>query len=153
MEAWVNGAALAAGFRRYQRAKPRKSLVPDLVVMLMMPPPLLPYCASKPFVWTLNSWTVSGEKETASRASPTPVLLMPSASRFMLPPRPPFACKIKTGERRAGAQLGVGRTDVARNVAHGDGQIEHAASRQWRIVQHARGDGLAQRSGLRIDNF
>jgi hypothetical protein len=45
----------------------------------------------------VNSWTLSGENETASRASPTPVLLMPSASRFMLPARPPLACRLKPG--------------------------------------------------------
>src|SRR5260370_16909137 len=59
--------------------------------------------------------------------------------------------QIEAREWRARAELGIGRSNIAGNVAHRYGQIEHAASRQRRVVQHAFTDGLPQRSGLGFD--
>ena len=39
------GAAANAGLRLYQRAVPVKSLLPDFVVTLITPPPVVPYSA------------------------------------------------------------------------------------------------------------
>src|SRR5215468_8525113 len=80
--ACVNGAAAKFGFRLYHKAVPESWLVPDLVVTLMMPPPVRPYSAENADVCTVNSWTVSGVKLTMVRARLTPVLDAPSASMF-----------------------------------------------------------------------
>src|SRR5690349_934761 len=53
-------AALKALLRTYQKATPCRSLVPDFVMALTMPPELRPNSALKLFVWTLNSWSASG---------------------------------------------------------------------------------------------
>src|SRR5438105_13084301 len=85
----VQTFALVAGLRVYQSRMPFRLLVPDLVVALMMPPPVCPYSAEKAEVCTVNSCTVSGEKLTTWRATPTPVLFAPSARIAVLPGRPP----------------------------------------------------------------
>jgi hypothetical protein len=93
----VNGRALNFGLRVYQSATPLNLLVPDLVVALIVPPPVFPYSAEYADVWTVNSCTVSGVKLTTARAIPTPVLLTPSARMAVLPERPPFTFRLKPG--------------------------------------------------------
>src|SRR6185503_8752353 len=93
----VKGVALNFGLRVYQSATPLKLLVPDFVVTLITPPPVLPNSAEKAEVWTVNSCTVSGVKLTTARAMPTPVLLTPSASIAVLPERPPFTFRLNPG--------------------------------------------------------
>ena len=63
----------------------------------MTPPPVCPNCAEYADVCVVNSWTVSGEKLTMARASPTPVLLTPSARIAVLPGRPPLTLRLNPG--------------------------------------------------------
>src|SRR4051812_31535189 len=79
LAASVNGAAAKAGLRLYHSSVPVSRFVPDFVVVLMMPPPVVPYSAEYTVVCTVNSCTVSGEKLTIVRARLTPVLFVPSA--------------------------------------------------------------------------
>src|SRR5271169_6752437 len=94
----VKGAAAKSGLRLNHKAVPWKALVPDLVVALMMPPPVVPYCAEKAEVCTVNSCTVSGVKLTMVRARLTPVLLAPSAMIRVLMGRPPPIERLQPGQ-------------------------------------------------------
>ena len=94
----VKGEAAKSGLRLYQSAVPVNEFVPDLVVMLMMPPPVFPYCAENADVCTVNSCTVSGEKLTIVRPRLTPVLLAPSAVIIPLIGLPPPTVKLHPGQ-------------------------------------------------------
>src|SRR5258708_6245127 len=96
-DAVVNGAAPNAGFRLYHSAVPRTSLVPDFVVALITPPPVVLYSAENADVCTVNSCTVSGEKLTMVRARLMPVLLVPSARMSVPGGRPPFTLILQPG--------------------------------------------------------
>ena len=65
--------------------------------MLITPPPVCPNSAEKLDVCTVNSCTVSGEKVTTARPSPTPVFLAPSARIDVLPARPPLTNRFMPG--------------------------------------------------------
>src|SRR5215472_11373963 len=91
----VQGAAAKSGLRLYHSAVPCSSFVPLFVVMLMMPPPVVPYSAENAEVCTVNSCTVSGVKLTIERPKPTPVLFVPSAMIVMLIARPPEMLRLQ----------------------------------------------------------
>ena len=94
----VKGAAAKAGLRLYHNAVPLNPLVPDLVVIMITPPPEVPYSAEYAEVSTVNSCTVSGEKLTMVRARLTPVLLVPSVISRVLIGRPPFTLRLHPGQ-------------------------------------------------------
>src|SRR6516164_321070 len=122
----VNGAALVAGSRWYQSAVPRSRFVPDLVVALMMPPPVCPNSAEYDEVWTGNSCTVSGVKLTTARARPTPVLLTPSARIAVLPGRAPLRLRLNPGTAPPPVTPGSSLPGLPETFGD-DGEIEDAA--------------------------
>src|ERR1051326_1285225 len=74
--------------RRYSKAEPYSLFLPDLIVVLTVPPPVRPNCASKVLVITLNSWIASMLGATCH----VPVRLMgaPFNRNWLVPCTPPF---------------------------------------------------------------
>ena len=148
----VNGAAAKSGLRLYQSAVPCSSLVPDCVVALITPPPVVPYSAENAEVCTVNSCTVSGEKLTMVRRQRDAGVVGAvrhdhGAHRTAAAER-----QIAARARRSARDHRIFAARIAGHVGQGQSQVEYAAVQQWRIFNLALCYGAAQRAGRGVDH-